>query len=64
MVQSLLSLYPSQVMMEGLTINMEQFFKTDILHLAVGLLYRLDDYSRINNKKLTIYEDHNNYVGI
>lgn len=48
-------------MLGGLTINMEQLLKTakisflkkDILHLVLVLLYRLDDYSRVNIKKET-----------
>lgn len=32
-------------MLGGLIINMEQLLKTDILHLVLVLLYRLDDYT-------------------
>lgn len=37
----------------GLTTNMEQLLKTDILYLVLVLLFKLDDYSRVNIKKET-----------
>lgn len=51
--QSLLSLHPSQVMLGRLTINMEQLLKTDILHLALSLLYMLNEYIMGNNRRET-----------
>lgn len=32
---------------------MEQLLKTDILYLVLVLLFKLDDYSRVNIKKET-----------
>lgn len=48
---------------------MEQLLKTDILYLVLVLLFKLDDYSRVNIKKETdsswglYYVEHLNEVG-